>query len=65
MTAALAGQGVNAPSGDLYALEPSRWLGLGDAGAVRIGIAPYTDQSDVDRLIAGVAQMATSTKGSA
>jgi selenocysteine lyase/cysteine desulfurase len=34
-------------------------LGLDDGGAVRIGIAPYTDQSDVDRLIAGVEQLAT------
>ncbi len=59
VTAALADEGINAPSGNFYALEPSRWLGLDDGGAVRIGIAPYTDQSDVDRLIAGVEQLAT------
>jgi len=49
---ALAADGVNAPAGSFYALEASRWLGLGDAGAVRAGMAPYTDDSDVDRLLA-------------
>ena len=49
---------VNAPAGTFYALECSRWLGLGDTGAVRAGIAPYTDDSDVDRLVAGVAAIA-------
>jgi selenocysteine lyase/cysteine desulfurase len=57
---ALAEFGVNAPSGSFYALECSRWLGLGDEGAVRAGIAPYTDESDVDRLLAGVAKIAQS-----
>jgi cysteine desulfurase family protein (TIGR01976 family) len=60
VTAALAGQRINAPSGNFYAIEPSRRLGLGDAGAVRIGIAPYTDQSDVDRLITAVEKLAAS-----
>jgi cysteine desulfurase family protein (TIGR01976 family) len=50
----LAERGVNAPAGSFYALEPSRRLGLGDAGALRIGLAPYTDDSDVDRLLAGL-----------
>lgn len=54
----LAESGVNAPAGSFYALECSRWLGLGDGGAVRAGIAPYTDESDVDRLLAGVAKIA-------
>ena len=26
-------------------------MGLGDAGGVRAGIAPYTDAADVDRLV--------------
>ncbi|MFC4530553.1 cysteine desulfurase-like protein [Sphaerisporangium dianthi] len=47
----LAARGVNAPAGSFYALECSRWLGLGDEGAVRAGMAPYTDESDVDRLL--------------
>jgi cysteine desulfurase family protein (TIGR01976 family) len=54
----LAESGVNAPAGSFYALECSRWLGLGDAGAVRAGIAPYSDESDVDRLLAGVQRIA-------
>jgi cysteine desulfurase family protein (TIGR01976 family) len=50
----LAGLGVNAPSGSFYALEASRRMGLGDTGAVRVGLAPYTDSSDVARLIEGI-----------
>ncbi|WP_410616451.1 cysteine desulfurase-like protein [Amycolatopsis sp. lyj-109] len=50
----LGALGVNAPAGSFYALECSRRLGLGDAGAVRAGIAPYTTEDDVDRLLAGV-----------
>ncbi len=50
----LAGRGVNAPAGSFYALEASRWLGLGDTGGLRVGLAPYTDDSDVDRLVEGL-----------
>jgi cysteine desulfurase family protein (TIGR01976 family) len=50
----LAERGVNAPAGSFYAIEPSRRLGLGDTGALRIGLAPYTDDNDVDRLLAGL-----------
>jgi cysteine desulfurase family protein (TIGR01976 family) len=46
--------GVNAPAGTFYAVECARWLGLDETGAVRAGIAPYTDESDVDRLVDGV-----------
>ncbi len=53
----LATLGVNAPAGNFYAVEASRWIGLGDAGAVRAGLAPYTDDEDVDRLLAGVAEV--------
>jgi cysteine desulfurase family protein (TIGR01976 family) len=52
----LAERGVHAPAGAFYALEPSRRLGLGDAGALRIGLAPYVDDSDVERLLAGLAE---------
>ena len=55
---ALAGRGVNAPAGSFYAIEASRWAGLGDDGAVRAGLAPYTDDDDVDRLLAAVAEVA-------
>ncbi len=51
----LAERGVNAPVGTFYAIEPSRRLGLGDGGALRIGLAPYVDDTDVDRLLAGLA----------
>jgi cysteine desulfurase family protein (TIGR01976 family) len=49
--AGLALAGVNAPAGHFYALECSRHLGLGDAGGVRVGLAPYTSPDDVDRLV--------------
>ena len=50
----LAERGVNASAGSFYALEASRWLGLGDTGAVRVGLAPYVDDGDVDRLLDGL-----------
>jgi len=53
----LAERGVNAPGGSFYALEAAEWLGLGEAGANRAGLAPYTDQHDVDRLVEGVAAL--------
>lgn len=54
ISAFLAERGVNAPAGNFYALEVSRSLGLGDAGGVRVGLAPYSSVDDVDRLIAGL-----------
>jgi cysteine desulfurase family protein (TIGR01976 family) len=54
----LGERGVNAPSGYFYAIEAARWMGLGEAGAVRAGLAPYTDDDDVDRLLEGVAEIA-------
>jgi len=54
ITEHLAARGVNAPSGNFYALECSRWLGLGDEGGVRVGLAPYSDESDIDRLLEGL-----------
>ena len=55
----LATRDVNAPAGSFYAIEASRWLGLGDAGAVRAGLAPYTDEADIERLLSGVAELCT------
>lgn len=54
---ALAEQGVNAPASHFYAIEASRHLGLGDEGGVRVGLAPYTNDDDVDRLLAAVASL--------
>ncbi|OJY40541.1 MAG: cysteine desulfurase-like protein [Pseudonocardia sp. 73-21] len=51
----LAARGVNAPASSFYALEASRRLGLGDTGALRIGLAPYVHDGDVDRLLDGLA----------
>ena len=47
----LARYRVNAPAGSFYAVECSRHLGLGDEGGVRVGLAPYTDEADVERLL--------------
>jgi cysteine desulfurase family protein (TIGR01976 family) len=50
----LAGRGVNVPAGSFYALEASRRLGLGDDGGLRIGLAPYSNDDDVERLLSGL-----------
>ncbi|MBK1786389.1 cysteine desulfurase-like protein [Prauserella cavernicola] len=56
--ARLGERGINAPAGTFYALECSRHVGLGDTGAVRAGIAPYTTESEVDLLLSEVAALA-------
>jgi cysteine desulfurase family protein (TIGR01976 family) len=61
----LAERGVNAPAGNFYALEASRHLGLGDTGGLRAGLAPYSDESDVDRLVAGLTEFLTAPPRSA
>ncbi|GAA1839873.1 cysteine desulfurase-like protein [Agromyces salentinus] len=55
VSAKLAEAKVLVPSSHFYALEASRRLGLGDVGGLRVGLAPYTDDDDVDRLLAGLA----------
>ncbi|MGC0342889.1 cysteine desulfurase-like protein [Streptomyces sp. SLBN-8D4] len=50
----LAERGVQAPAGSFYAIEASRHLGLGDTGGLRVGLAPYNDLEDVDRLLTGL-----------
>ena len=57
ISAFLAERGVNAPASNFYALEVSRWLGLGDAGGVRVGLAPYSNADEVDRLIVGLREL--------
>jgi cysteine desulfurase family protein (TIGR01976 family) len=52
----LAELDVNAPAGTFYAYEPARRMALPDGGGLRIGLAPYTDDSDVDRLLEGLAK---------
>ncbi|WP_182877340.1 cysteine desulfurase-like protein [Microbispora sp. H10670] len=51
----LAALGIDTESGTFYAAEASRRLGLGDRGGVRVGLAPYNDDDDIDRLLAGLA----------
>jgi cysteine desulfurase family protein (TIGR01976 family) len=50
----LSERDILAPAGSFYALEASRWLGLGDEGGLRIGVAPYTSHAEVDRLLTGL-----------
>lgn len=54
-SAFLAARDVHAPAGNFYALEASRALGLGEAGGLRAGLAPYTTAAEVDRLLEGLA----------
>ena len=55
---ALAARAINAPASNFYALEASRWMGLGDGGGVRVGLAPYTTADEVDRLLTALAELA-------
>jgi cysteine desulfurase family protein (TIGR01976 family) len=55
----LAKRKVNVWNGHNYAWELTAVLGIRDAGsAVRAGLVHYNDRSDVDRLIAAVAEIA-------
>jgi cysteine desulfurase family protein (TIGR01976 family) len=54
----LASRGINVWDGHNYAWELTGALGLRDAGsAVRAGLVHYNDRSDVDRLLAAVADL--------
>lgn len=50
----LAARDVLAPAGSFYAMEPFQALGLRDENALRAGVAPYTDEADVERLLDGL-----------
>ena len=50
----LAALNVLAPSSNFYGYEPFMALGVDDDGGLRMGVAPYTDDSDVDRLLEGL-----------
>lgn len=52
----LAQRGINAPAGSFYAYEPARRLGLGTAGGLRVGLAPYNDETEVHRLLEALAE---------
>jgi selenocysteine lyase/cysteine desulfurase len=51
----LAERDVLAPASDFYAYEAFRALGANDTGALRLGVAPYTDDRDVERALEGLA----------
>jgi selenocysteine lyase/cysteine desulfurase len=54
----LAGEAVFVSHGDFYAATVVERLGLGPEGLVRAGAACYTDESEIDRLVAGVGRIA-------
>ncbi len=54
---ALAERGVFVSSGDFYASTVVKRLGCEQHGLVRAGCACYTTEQEVDRLIAGVAEL--------
>jgi len=41
-------------SSDFYAYEAAIRLGLPDSAGLRMGVAPYTTEEEVDRLLAGL-----------
>ena len=57
VSVALADRDINAPAGNFYAWEPSHHLGLGETGGLRIGLAPYTTEDDIDRLLAALGEL--------
>ena len=54
----LAGRGVFVSHGDFYATTVARRLGRAETGLVRAGCACYTTQTEIDRLVEGVAALA-------
>ena len=59
MTMALGKRGINAWHGDFYAVEVIKALGLEDKGGlIRVGMAPYCTDSDIDRTLYTVAAVA-------
>ncbi len=57
VSVALAERDINAPAGNFYAWEPSHHLGLGEDGGLRIGLAPYTTEDEIDRLLAALGEV--------
>ena len=50
----LSARGIQAPAGSFYAHEPFTRLALADTHGLRVGLAPYTDDADVQRLLDGL-----------
>ncbi|MFD6099404.1 cysteine desulfurase-like protein [Nocardiopsis flavescens] len=51
----LAERGVLAPAGSFYAYEAFARLAPDDTAGLRVGMAPYSSEEDVDRLLTGLA----------
>lgn len=51
----LARRRILAPAGTFYAYQPFRALGLDVDHGLRVGLAAYSDDSDVDCLLEGLA----------
>ncbi|HEX4935892.1 MAG TPA: cysteine desulfurase-like protein [Gemmatimonadaceae bacterium] len=58
VAAALVPRGLYLSNGDFYAMTVVERLGHGADGVVRAGCACYTTEAEVDRLVAGVADLA-------
>lgn len=56
----LVERNILAPAGSFYAHEAFRRLDLEDTAALRIGVAPYTDDDDADRLVAALGEFVAS-----
>ncbi len=60
VAARLGEQGISVWSGHAYAWEVTRALGIRDTGgAIRVSLAPYTAESDLERLVAAMAAIVT------
>ena len=60
VAASLGEQDIAVWSGHAYAWELTRALGIRDTGgAIRVSLAPYTAESDLDRLVAAMTEMVT------
>ncbi len=53
----LAAENVLLPAGSFYAHEPFRRLALTDPHGLRVGVAPYNNDHDVDRLLDGLGRI--------
>ncbi len=61
MAKALSGQGIFVWHGHNYAYEPTRFLGIPeDQGVVRIGLAHYNTESEVNRVIKAIGELSES-----
>lgn len=52
----LAARDVLAPAGFFYAHQAGLRLALDDSAALRVGLAPYNDDDDVERLLTGLTE---------